>query len=385
MSEPGHDVPIVWRGRRTIAFIPAALSDRDLTLSEQTIRGTATAAARIESAAADLPTDYAPLARLLLRAEGIASSFIEGITAPVVEVVLAEERTRGVGSTAAWVAANLTAVTAAVAAAGATDFSIELMCDWHRMLMTGSPTPHRLVGHVRDEQGWIGGTSPFDAVLVTPPPEALAELLDDLVTYVRRNDVDPVTQAAVAHAQFEIIHPFGDGNGRVGRILVAYLLTRRMSLLTPPPISTGIAADVFGYSAGLASFRLGDHDTWVRWFAEAVSGAGAAQQSLVNRVDSLKEQWRERVAGLDRERALRSDSSAWRALDLLPLHLVVTADLLQRELGLSNLTARRTLQTLTDAAVLIPYDAAISGGRGRPQKLFVSEELLGLTGSTPLR
>lgn len=384
MSEAGHDVPIVWRGRRTSAFIPALLCNRDLTLSEQTIRRTAAAVARIESAAADLPADYAPLARLLLRAEGIASSFIEGITAPVVEVVLAEERAGGVGSTAAWVAANLTAVTAAVAAA-ATDFSIELMCDWHRTLMTGSPTPHRLVGRVRDEQGWIGGTSPFDAVLVTPPPELLAGLLADLMDFVNRDDLDPVTQAAVAHAQFELIHPFGDGNGRVGRILVAYLLTRRMSLLTPPPISTGIAADVFGYSAGLASFRLGDHDTWIRWFADAVSGAGAAQQSLVNRVDGLKEQWRERVAGLDRERAVRSDSSAWRALELLPLHLVVTADVLEHELGLSNLTARRTLHTLTDARVLIPYDAGISRGRGRPQKVYVSEELLGLTGSTPLR
>jgi Fic family protein len=384
MDEAGQHVPIVWQGRRTTAFVPALLRDRDLTLAEPTIRRAAAAVARIESAAADLPADYAPLARLLLRAEGIASSFIEGITAPIVEVVLAEGRATATG-TAAWVAANLVAVTAAVADAASTAFSVDLMCRWHRTLMTGSPTPQRLVGRIRDEQGWIGGTSPFDAVLVTPPPDRLTDLLGDLVDYVNRNDIDPVTQAAVAHVQFEMVHPFGDGNGRVGRALVAYILTRRMSLLTPPPISTGIAADVFGYTAGLASFRLGDHDSWIQWFADAVSGAGAAQQALVGRVDELRARWREQVAEIDRGRSVRSDSSVWRALDLLPLHLVVTAQLLEKELGLSNGTARRTLQTLTDAGVLAAYDGSVATGPGRPQKLFVSEDLLGVTGSTPLR
>jgi Fic family protein len=385
VSAAGYDVPIVWQGRRAKAFVPIVLAERDLALAEPTIRATAAATARIEAAAADLPVDYAPLARLLLRAEGIASSFIEGITAPVVEVVLAEVRAGAAGGTAGWVAANLGAISTAVEQAETTPFSVELMCGWHATLMAGSPTPHRLVGRIRDEQGWIGGTTPLDAVLVTPPADELPRLLADLVGYVNRDDVDPVTQAAVAHAQFEIIHPFGDGNGRVGRILVAYLLSRRMSLLTPPPVSTGIAADVFGYSAGLASFRLGDHDSWVRWFAEAVSGAGAAQQALVRRVEEMKQEWRERVADLDRGRSLRSDSSVWRVLELLPVHLVVTASLLEHELGLSNLTARRTLQALTDAGILVGYDAAITTGRGRPQKLFVSPDLLGLTGSTPLR
>jgi Fic family protein len=81
---------------------------------------------------------------------------------------------------------------------------------------------------------------------VTPPPNELSALLDDLIAYVNRDDVDPVAQAAVSHAQFEIIHPFGDGNGRVGRVLVAWVLTRRLALLVPPPVSVAIAADVAG-------------------------------------------------------------------------------------------------------------------------------------------
>jgi Fic family protein len=281
------------------------------------------------------------------------------------------------------VAANLAAITSAVEAAAASPLSVDLLCQWHQILMTGSPTPASLVGRIRSEQGWIGGTSPLDAVLVPPPPDALPALLDDLVDYVNHAEVDPVTQAAVAHAQFELIHPFGDGNGRVGRILVAYILTRRMSLLTPPPVSTGIAADVGGYSAGLALFRLGDHDRWIQWFADAVTGAGSAQRALVDRVEALRQEWRARLARTDP--GLRSDSSVWRVLDLLPQHLLLTAPLLQQELDLSGPSARRALEVLAAAGVLTAHSAVSGPGRGRPRKLFVSHDLLGLTGSQPLR
>ena len=117
------------------------------------------------------PTDYATLARLLLRAEGVASSFIEGVTAPVVDIVLAEAGEARRPSAAAWVAANLAAVTESIEEAHAGPLTVESLCRWHRTLMTGSPTPSRYVGAIRSEQGWIGGTSPLDAHLVTPPPE----------------------------------------------------------------------------------------------------------------------------------------------------------------------------------------------------------------------
>ncbi|MGZ4592094.1 MAG: Fic family protein, partial [Actinomycetes bacterium] len=216
-GEPvGVEVPVIWRGRRVRAFVPTLLADRDLTLSAATVERTATAVADVSHSAAALPADYAPLARLLLRAEGIASSYIEGVSAPVVDVVLAETAPGGGHTPAAWVAANLAAVGEAIASAGSQPLSVELLSQWHRTLMAGSPTPARYVGAIRDEQGWIGGTSPLDANLVTPPASSLPILLEDLVAYANRTDVDPITQAAVGHAQFEIIHPFADGNGRVG-------------------------------------------------------------------------------------------------------------------------------------------------------------------------
>jgi Fic family protein len=384
--EPARiEVPILWRGRRARAFVPALLSERDLALGAESVARAARAQAAVEHGAESMPEDYAALARLLLRAEGVASSFIEGVTAPVLDIVLAEAGAAG-PSAAAGVAANLAAATEALEEAHGGPLTVESLCGWHRTLMTGSPTPSRLVGVVRDTQGWIGGTSPLDAHLVTPPPEHVPNLLDDLVAYVNRTEVDPVSQAAIAHAQFELIHPFADGNGRVGRVLIAWILVRRLSLVTPPPVSTRIAADVGGYSSGLVLFRLGEHERWVQWFADAVSGAGRAQQELVTAVQELNRAWEERLsAPREGARRLRSNAAAWRVLELLPHHLVLTAPVVAAELGIPLKSANSALRDLVDADVLVEHGTVQPTGRGRPSRLYTSPELLGLTGSNPLR
>jgi len=386
MGPPGVEVPIIWRGRRTHAFVPTLLADRDLELDARTIAVAARAQAAVEHGAETMPQDYAALARLLLRAEGVASSFIEGVTAPVVDIVLAELGDHGAPSAAAWVAANLAAVTQAIDEAHAGPLSIDSLCRWHRTLMTGSPAPAHHVGVLRTEQGWIGGTSPLDAHLVTPPPDEVPALVDDLVRYANRNELDPVSQAAIAHAQFEIIHPFADGNGRVGRVLIAWILVRRLALVTPPPVSARIAADVGGYGSGLVLFRMGDYDAWVRWFAEAVSGAGRAQQELVASVERLQREWRERLsAPRQGTRRVRSDAAVWRALDLLPRHLVLTGPVVASEIGVPLKSANAALRGLVDAGILVEHGTVPGSGRGRPSRLYTSAELLGLTGSNPLR
>lgn len=368
------------------AFVPTRLADRDLSLDARTVADAARAQAAVEHGAETMPEDLAALARLLLRAEGVASSFIEGVTAPVLDIVLAEADDGEAHSAAAWVAANLAAVAEAVEEAHAGPLTVDSLCAWHRTLMTGSPTPAHQVGVLRTEQGWIGGTSPLDAHLVTPPPEEVPALVDDLVAYANRADIDPVSQAAIAHAQFEIIHPFADRNGRVGRVLVAWILVRRLSLVTPPPVSARIAADVGGYGSGLVLFRLGDHNAWVRWFAEAVSGAGRAQQELVASVERLRREWRERLAAPRAEaRRVRRDAAAWRALDLLPQHLVLTGPIVARELEIPLKSANAALGELVAAGVLVEQGTVQGSGRGRPSRLYASGELLGLTGSNPVR
>jgi Fic family protein len=379
--QAGREVDVLWNGRRVRAFVPSLLTDRDLTLSTATVARTATAAAEVAHAAEGLTEGYEVLARLLLRSEGVASSYIEGIKAPIVDIVLAEENLAPGGTSAAWVASNLAAVTAAVATA-ATSLSLATLCHWHRTLMTGSPTPERYVGVFRDEQGWIGGNDPTDAHLVTPPPEELGPLLNDLVRYANREDVDAVAQAGIAHAQFETIHPFADGNGRVGRVLVAWILAKQLSLVTPPPVSIAISADVGGYTSGLVLYRFGQLDQWVQWFADIVRGSGRAQSQLIAEVSALKTRWREQLG--NRERALRSDATAWVVLDLLPRHLVLTTDVLTKELGVTNKGALDALRQLAEAGVLLDY-GTVTRGRGQPSKLYVSRELLALAGSNPLR
>lgn len=389
MEPGGVEVPIVWQGRRTRAFVPTALADRDLTVATTTLDRVVRAQVAVEEAAAALPEDHLPLARLLLRAEGLASSFVEGVGAPVLDVVLAEAGAQeGHGGAAPWVAANLAAVDQALAEVDA-ELTVDGLCRWHRTLMAGSPTPARHVGVLRTEQGWIGGTSPLDAHLVTPPPAEVPRLVDDLLGYVARDDVAPVVQAAVAHAQFEVVHPFADGNGRIGRVLVGWILARRLALVTPPPISTRIAADVGGYAAGLVRYRLGDLDGWVAWFADAVSGAGRTQRDLVDEVGRLRRAWRERLdAPRPEARRLRADAAAWRVLDLVPRHLLLTAASLADELGLPPKTARAALADLVAAGILVEHGdvpASLAPGPGRPARLYVSPELLGLAGATPLR
>jgi Fic family protein len=383
VEQEGYEVEILWRGRRVRAFVPTLLARRALELDAASAAKVAVAASEVGHAAEALSGDYEPLARLLLRAEGLASSFIEGITAPVVEVVLAEERRGEAPSLAAGlVAANLATVASALASTEI-PLSVELLCSWHRTLLAGSPTPERYVGRIRDEQGWIGGTSPLDAHLVPAPPGKLTQLLDDLVAYANRDDIDPIAQAAVAHAQLEIIHPFADGNGRVGRVLVSWLLTRRLSLVVPPPVSVAIASDVGGYASGLVLFRLGDHQRWIQWFADAVANGGREQRRLVNRVEEVRAGWQSRLASLDRPP--RSDAAIYATLRLMPRHLVLTSETLVSELGLSRKTAVATLRRLVEVGILTELGSLQVVHPGRPATVYAAAELLGLAGASPLR
>jgi hypothetical protein len=151
-------------------------------------------------------------------------------------------------------------------------------------------------------------------------------------------------------------------------------------------VSARIAADVGGYGSGLVLFRTGDHDAWVRWFAGAVSGAGRAQQELVASVERLQREWRERLsAPRHGARRVRRDAAAWRALDLLPRHLVLTGPIVASEIGVPSKSANAALRDLVAAGILVEHGTVQGRGRGRPSRLYTSAELLGLTGSNPFR
>ena len=111
---------------------------------------------------------------------------------------------------------------------------------------------------IRDRWVWIGGRSPVTASYVAPRHEAVPAAVEDLVLFLQRRDLDPTVQAAIAHAQFETIHPFTDGNGRTGRAIVSSLLRARGVVgNVTVPISSGLLHDIDGYIAALTDYRAG--------------------------------------------------------------------------------------------------------------------------------
>jgi len=350
----GAEVAIEWNGRPARAWLPDPLAARNLDLPVDIARKSERAAGAVLRVGDRLPSGWEPLARLLLRAEGIASAELDDAAA-----------TRE----AALVADNLAVVTDALAHARTTArLSVDDLHGWHTRLMRNSDLAPRLVGAFRDAQGWIGGRGPQDAVYVPPPPDRVPPLMDDLVTFVNSTDADAVTQAAVSHAQFETIHPYGDGNGRIGRLVVLWTLARRLDVPVPPPTSVLIARDPGGYLSGLYWFRSGELARWVAWFADIVSASSAAALEWSSEVETLMNEWRARIADL------RTDAAARSILELLPAHPVITAGTAAQFVNTSDTSARAALELLHERGIVEPLEVADSG-RGRPRNWWLAKQL----------
>jgi len=214
------------------AFLPDPLVSYSAQIGAPTLGVVSDAEARIAELNAVARPALAPLARLLLRTESIASSKVEGMQVDARTLARAEARldTGGrAGPEALEVLANIDAMQLAIEEASAeTVFGAEHILAIHRVLLARAPNAS-IAGELRSDQNWIGGNdyNPCGADFVPPPPENVAALLDDLVAFCADETLPPIVQAAVAHAQFETIHPFADGNGRTGRALVQVILRRR--------------------------------------------------------------------------------------------------------------------------------------------------------------
>ena len=368
----GRAVEADWRGRRVRAWVPAPLRERDLALSTATARAAERAVAALQLADARMPFEWEPLARLLLRHEGMASSGIEGLREPI-ESVLVAQRTQA-GGTAGWVADNLAVIDDALETADER-LSPEMLHRWHERLMRHGQLPAAMVGRFRPALGWVGGTSPIDAAYVPPPPPEIPRLVDDLVEFADddRRGLDAVSRAALVHAQFEAIHPYGDGNGRLGRALISRILRRcRVTARSTAPISMAVARDPGGYLSGLRLFEQGDHEPWVRWFAETAARAAATTEHLVERAGRLLDRWNELTAGL------RADHTARALLAHLPGSPVLSAQDVAALLGVTDRSGRTALAALADCGIVSPVEAGHEARSGRTRLWFAATELLDL-------
>ena len=303
------------------------------------------------------------LARFLLRAESVASSKIEGLEAGPrrlldAEVVLAQGGDAA-DRIAVEVLANVAAMEAAVEIGSSNDvITLDDLLGIHRTLMERSSTP-QIGGVVRAVQNWIGGSSynPCSAAFVPPPPERLDALLDDLLEYVNGDDHPALVQAAIAHAQFETIHPFADGNGRTGRALIHVILRRRgLAPRFVPPISLVLATWADDYIAGLTAYRhvgAPDHPgrsegaaIWLRTFASAAHRSCTDAESYASKIEALDAEWRERLG------RVRANSAAELLLDLLPGVPVITVDSGARLIGRSGMRTGEAVNRLEAAGVL---------------------------------
>lgn len=348
------------------AFVPDPIASLAVNLPGETALLVSLAESEIRSLNSGAPTGgLEAVGPLLLRAESAASSRIEGLELSHRNLARALFDPAAARGTARAIAGNVRAMEAAIRI-GAEErrFSASDIAEIHRMLLTG--VDDDIAGRVRTEQNWIGGrlNSPLDAEFVPPPPEEVPNLLSDLAEFVNRADLPAVVQAAIAHAQFETIHPFADGNGRVGRCLIHVVLRRRdLSPRFVPPVSVVLATNAQAYVRGLTDFREGDVATWCGAFAYSCRSAAAESGRLAARITELQAEWRRRAG------PPRRGSAADRIIGLLPSQPIVSVATAHDTIGGSAEAVRLALNALENRRVVRKITA------GRYARTWAADEL----------
>jgi Fic family protein len=313
------------------------------------------------------------LARFLLRSEAIASSRIEGLQVSPQQVGLAEIAeeesltAESVNRTARRVAANINALRRATHELAREErLSVAGVEQLQTLLLADEP---ELRG-IRVVQNWIGGSDyhPLTAEFVPPAPQLVDGLMADLVQYMNSAPHAPLVQAGLVHAQFETIHPFRDGNGRVGRALIHTVLVRRgLTRNAVLPVSPVLLTRSREYVQGLTDYRyrgsasgaegVDGVSTWLRIFLRAVSMAVTQAADFASSLDELRSRWERDVAarrrGLNLRETPRADSATSRILETLQEHPVLTAGSVMRLFDVSRPAALAALDELTAAGVLV--------------------------------
>ena len=366
------------------AYVPDPLMGRDFVFAGDVAADIADAEAaviRLNSQASALVSTEV-VARLLLRAEAVASSKIEGLHANARRLLRVEAaREFDVAGrrdvTAEEVLGNVDAMSEALAAAESEEtITVDTILRIHAALLANTPLEQH-GGTVRIEQNWVGGSAynPCSAAFVPPPPALVPGLLADLAEFCNTDSLPAVAQAAVAHAQFETIHPFIDGNGRAGRALIHLILRRRgIAPHVVPPISLILATLATDYVAGLTAFRyVGEPESpeavdglnrWVALFAGSCTRAVSDAMIYEERIREIQRRWRDTVG------SVRRNSTLDLLLEILPGTPVITVTGAARMLGRSFKAASWAVDELVQAGVLEQVNV------GRRNRAFEARDVL---------
>ena len=347
-------------GEEVAAFVPHALPpsapalEMDESLQEQ-VGVAGEALRRLELAGAMVPSlDWFIYG--FVRKEAVVSSQIEGTQATLVDLLSFEAEAAGEvpeNADLREVCNYLEALDFArdqIARPDGLPLSMRLLNQTHARLMQGARGADKMPGEMRRSQNWTGGTRPGNAVFVPPPPHRIADLLADLEKFLHADDaLPPLVRAGLLHVQFETIHPYLDGNGRIGRLLVMLLL-EDWGLLSAPLLSLSLFFKRHReeYYRRLASVRTeGDWEGWTRYFLEAVSTIAAEAVSSARDLFTL--------VSRDREQVLLTPGAtvmAARLFEMLPEHPLLTVGTAVKLLDTTRPTAAKAVTALVEAGVL---------------------------------
>lgn len=345
-------------GETVRAFVPYPLPpqnptlEMDATLTDRLSAATA-ALGRLAVAGQMVPSaDWFLYG--FVRKEAVISSQIEGTQATLQDVLAFEatqktERPADVEEVCNYVDA-LTYARREIARPKGLPLSTRLLCETHRRLMRGPRGSDKLPGEMRRSQNWIGGTRPGNALFVPPPPEEVPQAMSALERYLHKNnDLPPLVRAGLAHVQFETIHPFLDGNGRIGRLLIA-LLVGHWGLLPSPLLYLSLAfkRQREEYYQRLSAVRgEGDWEGWTSFFLKSVLEAADDGVATAQRTFALLNK--------DRQTLLKQKGAtviAIRLFDLLPIHPMMTLPLAIDLLETTKPTAGKAIDVLCKAKIL---------------------------------
>ena len=355
----GRYVTTTVAGESIEAFVPVplppGLSAGQLAPLEPPLRIAEAALARLDLAGEMIPSlDWFIYA--FVRKEALLSSEIEGTQATLVDILVWEQSEQHGAANVE----DIEEVTNYVAAINhafqeihspyGVPISARLLNDCHRILMQGVRGATKQPGVIRRSQNWVGGSRPGNAVFVPPPPEQVAELLSDLERYIHaEDDLASLLRIALVHAQFETIHPYLDGNGRLGRMLIALLLDHWQLLKSPLLyLSLYLKQNQAAYYRWLSAIRTeGDWIGWLRFFLIGVSDiaddATRTARALYARVSD------------DRKALIKMPGATVTAIQLferLPEHPVITMPFVTRLLSTSKPTAGKAIAALIKAGIL---------------------------------
>lgn len=368
--------------REVTASVPPAIAGLDVAVP-------AVVGARMDDALREIAgldethgEHLASLATLLLRAESVASSKIEYVEASVDDYARALHGVRSNASASSMVASTdaLKDLIDSVDHGGTVDLDNILTA--HATLMSDDPHELPYAGRSRDVQNWIGGSdhSPRGAMYVPPPPRMVGALLNDLRDFANRTDVGVLVQAAVVHAQFESIHPFTDGNGRIGRALINTILRRRgATRRVVVPLASAIVAGRDGYFDALGAYRDGDAGPIVGLFARGSMVAAQESRITAERLALMPDRWRE-MSG-----SPRRGSAAASLLDGLLDHPIFSADEAAMRLKASSTSAYDAIARLHQAGVIRPLTNRTRGQIWIADSLAVELDDLGVRIATRAR